>query len=160
MAFALDSFTRRLGAAQTPPSTHIPTLDMHDTLSAPLSQELRILRSALDAARNRFDHAAPEFIEAATYDMLAADARYQAVSAQAQREMEIRAIRKRIAELQLRVADEQERRGRQKVEDELHEAMACLHDLETRPMLPTDGHSETRRELLRRIGWLSEGVAS
>ena len=143
-----------LGAAQTPPVSGVSTCE-HS-----YAQEIRILRSQLDAARNRFDNAPPEFVEAATYDMLAADARYQAVAAQAQREMEIRATRKRIRELELRVADEQERRGRQKVEDELHEAMACLHDLETRPMLPTDGHSETRRELLRRIGWLSEGVAS
>ncbi len=133
---------------------------MRATNIPPLESELRTLRRDLDAAMNRLEQCDPAFTDAAIYAVLEADSRLQMVVSMAQRETEMRRVQKQIRELQMRVADEQERRGRQKVEDELHEAMACLHDLETRPMLPTDGHSETRRELLRRIGWLRDGVAS
>lgn len=152
MPRAADS--RRLSAAQGAPNTTLPMT------SAPYAQELRELRSAVEAAWNRFNDCDQAFVEPAIYALLEADSRLQVVVAIAQRETEIRATEARISELSMRLAATQERRGRAALQDELLAAETYLHDLETRQIAPTDGHAETRRELLQRIGYLPQGVSA
>ena len=132
---------------------------MRATNIPPLESELRDLRADLEDALNRLDSCDPAFTDAAIYAVLAADSRLQVVVAMAQREMEIHATERRICELSASLGTE-ERRGRAHIQDELHKAERYLHSLQTRPVAPTDGHEEQRKELLRRIGWLSEEAAS
>ena len=151
MPIAADA--RRLDSPQAPPVSSVST-SQH-----PYASELRALRRDLEDALDRLDECDPAFTDAAIYAVLEADSRLQVVVAMAQREMEISATERRIQDLSASLAGTQERRGRARIEDELRKSHTYLHSLETRPVAPTDGHEEMRRDLLRRIGWLRE-VAS
>lgn len=158
MAISLP-LRRRLGPAQATPDTHMPILGMH--YSPDREEQLRIARRVLDDAYDRWSHCAPEMHDACTYEILAADARVQVLIAESHRDDEIARAEREITALRER-CDAAWINGDLDALDKAELAIISreshVEDLRTRPLLPTDGHEETRRELLQRIGFGGEGV--
>ncbi len=138
---------RRLSAAETTPSSVT-----HDE-AIPFARELCSLRNLMGAIDNNADECEPEFSDAMAFLRLSVDSVAQVYVARQQREMEIRDLEARMPALSIQAACGETRDERQGARQELFRIEKRIHELRTRPIAPTNGHEEIRRDLFQRLGY-------